>query len=57
MDRLVSNIKNKFGDRLAFISLQGSYKCKEANDSSDIDIVVILNELTIQNLKKYQVII
>ncbi|WP_442871361.1 hypothetical protein [Anaerotignum sp.] len=37
--------------------MQGSYKCKEANDSSDIDIVVILNELTIQNLKKYQVII
>lgn len=57
IDILVSKIKNEFGDRLAFIGLQGSYKRKEANDNSDIDIVVILNELTVQDLKKYQAII
>ena len=57
IDRLVSKIKNEFGDRLAFIGLQGSYKREEADDSSDIDIVVILNELTVQDLKKYRVII
>ncbi len=57
IDKLVSKIKNEFGDRLAFIGLQGSYKRKEANDSSDIDIVVILNELIVQDLKKYRTII
>ncbi len=57
IDELVSKIKNEFQDRIDFIGLQGSYKRKEANDSSDIDIVVILNELTVQDLKKYQAII
>ncbi|SNS88137.1 Nucleotidyltransferase domain-containing protein [Anaerovirgula multivorans] len=57
IDKLVSKIKNEFGDRLAFIGLQGSYKRKEADDSSDIDIVVILNELAVQDLKKYRAII
>lgn len=57
IDELVSKIKNEYGDRVAFIGLQGSYKRKEANDSSDIDIVVILNELTMQDLKKYRFII
>lgn len=57
IDELISKIKNEFGDRLAFIGLQGSYKRKEADDSSDIDIVVILNELTVQDLKKYRAII
>jgi len=54
---LASKIKNEFGDRLSFIGLQGSYKRKEANDNSDIDIAVILNELTMQDLKKYRAII
>jgi len=57
IDELVAKIKNEFGDRVAFIGLQGSYKRKEANDSSDIDIVVILNELTMLDLKKYRAII
>jgi len=57
IDELVLKIKNEFRDRIDFIGLQGSYKRKEANDSSDIDIVVILNELTVQDLKKYQAII
>ncbi len=57
VENLVLKIKNEFGDRVTFIGLQGSFKRKEASDSSDIDIVVILNELTIQDLKKYEEII
>ena len=57
IDELVLKLKNEFGDRVAFIGLQGSYKRKEASESSDIDIVVILNELTMQDLKKYRAII
>lgn len=54
---LVIKIKNEYGDRVAFIGLQGSYRRKEASDTSDIDIVVILNELTMKDLKKYRDII
>ena len=57
IDELVAKIKSEYGDRVAFIGLQGSYKRKEANDSSDIDIVFILNELTMQDLQKYRAII
>ena len=57
VDELVLKLKNEYGYRINFIGLQGSYKRKEASDSSDIDIVVILNKLTIQDLKKYRVII
>lgn len=57
IDELVSKIKDEFGDRVAFIGLQGSYQRKEASDSSDIDIVVILDELAMRDLKKYRAII
>ncbi len=57
IDELVLKIKKEYGDRVTFIGLQGSYRRKEASDSSDIDIVVILNELTMQDLKKYREII
>lgn len=57
IDELVSKIKKEYGDRVDFIGLQGSYKRNEASDRSDIDIAVILNELTMQDLKKYQAII
>lgn len=57
IDKLVSEIKNEYGDRVVFIGLQGSYKRKEASENSDIDIVVILNGLTMQDLKKYRAII
>jgi len=54
---LVIKIKDEFDDRVIFIGLQGSYKRKEANASSDIDIVVILDVLTVQDLEKYRIII
>lgn len=57
VEELVLKIKNVYGDKLSFIGLQGSYRRKEASDNSDVDIVVILNELTMQDLKKYQAII
>lgn len=57
VDELVLKVKSEYGDRVDFIGLQGSYKRKEASYSSDIDIVVILNELTMQDLKKYRAII
>lgn len=46
-----------FGEKLLFIGLQGSYKRGEADDNSDIDIVVILKDLKITDLDKYKSII
>jgi predicted nucleotidyltransferase len=42
-----------FGDRVFFIGLQGSYPRGEATESSDIDVVVILDELTPSDIRAY----
>ena len=47
-------ILNKtFGDRVWFVGLQGSYGRGEARDTSDIDVVVILDELSAMDIKTY----
>jgi predicted nucleotidyltransferase len=38
-------MEETFSERIWFIGLQGSYGRNEANASSDIDMVVILDEL------------
>lgn len=57
INELVLKIKSEYGGRVSFIGLQGSYRRNEASDNSDIDIVVIIDKLTMQDLKKYRVII
>ena len=42
-DRL---LRETFGDRIQFAGLQGSYARGEATESSDIDLVVLLDALT-----------
>ena len=42
-----------FGDSVWFVGLQGSYGRGEANDTSDIDIVVILDQLSVTDIQKY----
>jgi len=57
IDELVSKLKAAFGKRLLFAGLQGSYRRGEAKPASDIDVVVILDELSLDDLKKYRGII
>ncbi len=57
MEELASKIQNGFGERVCFIGLQGSYRRNEATANSDIDVVVLLNELTLNDLEKYRAII
>ncbi len=47
-------VEQTFSNRVWFIGLQGSYGRGEATDTSDIDIVVILDELRIYDLKTYR---
>lgn len=42
-----------FGERVHFVGLQGSYARGEATDDSDIDMVVVLDELTPDDINKY----
>lgn len=42
-----------FGKELFFFGIQGSYARGEATENSDIDVVVILNELTSERLLQY----
>ncbi len=42
-----------FPNRVWFVGLQGSYGRDEATDASDIDIVVILDELSVADIQTY----
>lgn len=46
-------LETAFPDRVYFVGLQGSYGRGEATETSDIDMVVILDELTAQDIKAY----
>ena len=52
--RFTEKVEELFADRVWFIGLQGSYSRGEATDTSDIDVVVILDELRINDLKAYR---
>ncbi len=46
-----NKVGQAFKSRVWFIGLQGSYGRSEATETSDIDVVVILDELRINDLK------
>lgn len=49
----LDELKSLFGSDLLFVGLQGSYGRGEATENSDIDVVVILNNVTAGDLKEY----
>ncbi|MCI8733343.1 MAG: nucleotidyltransferase domain-containing protein, partial [Clostridia bacterium] len=49
-----NKVEQTFSNRVWFIGLQGSYGRGEATQTSDIDAVVILDELRINDLKVYR---
>ena len=53
MNEFLQKLNHKFENRVWFVGLQGSYARGEARDTSDIDIVVILDELTTSDIQKY----
>ncbi len=53
MKSYVAVVQNAFGSRVRFIGLQGSYGRKEATDTSDIDVVCILDRLELEDLTAY----
>jgi len=53
MERFTESLKDTFGERIYFVGLQGSYGRGEATEASDIDVVVILDKLTTDDIKTY----
>ncbi len=53
MHGFLKAINEAFGDRVWFVGLQGSYGRGEATETSDIDVVVILDELSAVDIKTY----
>jgi len=46
-------LQSNFKKRIWFVGLQGSYARNEATETSDIDIVVILDELSVSDIQAY----
>ena len=57
MDTFLKVLDESFGKRVWFVGLQGSYGRDEATESSDIDVVVILDELSAQDVATYNMML
>lgn len=53
MNKFLQALQTSFGERVWFVGLQGSYGRGEATEESDIDLVVILDELSAQDIHVY----
>ena len=53
MENFLQTLNNTFKNRVWFVGLQGSYGRGEATETSDIDIVVILDELSTMDIQTY----
>ncbi len=53
MKNFLQALNETFGNRVWFVRLQGSYGRAEATETSDIDIVVMLDELSAVDIQAY----
>ena len=53
MQNFLQTLNETFANRIWFVGLQGSYGRGEATETSDIDIVVILDELSAMDIQGY----
>lgn len=57
MRALKDKAEDTFGSRLVCLGLQGSYGRGEATETSDIDVVLILDTVSMEDLQKYREIL
>lgn len=54
ISRLTALLRQKYGPRLLYVGLQGSYLRNEATEHSDIDLMVVVDELSVADLDGYR---
>lgn len=57
MENLIPKLKDSFGKRLIYVGLQGSYMRNEATDESDIDIMTVIEDMSVDDLAVYRSVI
>jgi predicted nucleotidyltransferase len=57
LSQLTSLLQAHFGNHLVYVGLQGSYLRGEATEQSDIDIMVVIENLSVSDLNAYRCII
>ena len=57
MNDFLQTLNETFANRVWFVGLQGSYSRGEATETSDIDVVVILDELSSSDIQDYNAIL
>ena len=57
MQNFLQTLNETFANRVWFVGLQGSYGRGEATETSDIDIVVILDQLSAADIQKYNIML
>ncbi len=53
MPKFLQALDGTFHDRVWFVGLQGSYSRQEATETSDLDLVVVLDELSASDIASY----
>ena len=51
---LIELLKHTYHERLLYVGLQGSYLRGEANEQSDIDIMVVIDDISVNDLDEYR---
>ena len=54
IDELITLLKDVFGKRLIYVGLQGSYLRNEETKNSDIAVMAVIDNLSVEDLKTYQ---
>ena len=54
---LISHCRAAYGERLLYVGLQGSFLRGEAHEDSDVDVMVILDRFSVQDMDRYREIL
>ncbi len=57
LQKLIGECKKAFTDRLLYVGLQGSYMREEATEKSDIDVMIILENFSVEDMDMYREIL
>ena len=57
LSSLLTLLQQNFGPRLVFVGLQGSYLRGEATENSDIDIMTVVDGLSVSDLEQYRALV